>query len=70
MSWKNDLFYPLIGPLLKAGLRFISRRRLPQTQGNLQLKGLAATVEVLRDRWGIPHIYTGNARYAVFAQGF
>jgi penicillin amidase len=70
MSWKDTIIYPVIGPLLKAGLRFISRRRLPQTRGSLQLKGLVAPVEVLRDRWGIPHIYARNARDAVFAQGF
>ena len=70
MSWKDSLLYPLIGPLLKAGLRFISRKRLPQIQGSLRLSGLAAPVEVLRDRWGIPHIYASTARDAIFTQGF
>ena len=70
MSWKDTIVYPLIGPVLKAGLRSISRRRLPQIQGNLHVKGLAAPVEVLRDRWGIPHIYARSARDALFAQGF
>jgi len=27
-------------------------------------------VEVLRDRWGVPHIYGKNARDVLFAQGF
>ena len=70
MPWKDTILYPILSPVLKAALRFISRRRLPQTRGNLNLKGLEAPVEVLRDRWGIPHIYAHNAPDAVFAQGF
>ncbi|NJP06671.1 MAG: penicillin acylase family protein [Chloroflexaceae bacterium] len=33
------------------------RRALPQTSGTLLLPGLRQSVQVLRDRWGIPHIY-------------
>jgi penicillin amidase len=32
--------------------------------------GLKAPVEVLRDRWGIPHIYAASADDLFFAQGF
>lgn len=34
------------------------------------MKGLTTPVEVLRDRWGVPHIYARNAADALFAQGF
>ncbi len=70
MSLKDSLLYPLIGPILKTGLTFISRRRLPQIRGNRRLTGLEEPVEVLRDRWGVPHIYARNARDVLFAQGF
>lgn len=60
--------------LLSSSLRWfltgLSRRRFPQVDGNIQLKGLNSSVEVLRDRWGIPHIYASNLNDLFFAQGF
>ena len=44
--------------------------RLPNIRGNLALKGLRAPVQVLRDRWYVPHIYAQSPEDAVFAQGF
>ncbi len=46
------------------------RRPLPQTAGALTAPGLRATVEILRDRWGIPHIYARNNADLFFAQGY
>jgi penicillin amidase len=43
---------------------------LATTNGELRLHGLQQPVEVLRDKWGIPHIYAQNARDLFFAQGF
>ncbi len=34
------------------------------------LPGLKKPVEVLRDRWGIPHIYARNTEDLFFAQGY
>jgi penicillin amidase len=48
----------------------MSRRRLPQTHGILSLPGLDDPVEVIRDRWGIPHIYARNIHDLFFSQGF
>jgi len=39
-----------LGTLLRAGLTWLSRRRLPQIQGRLHLSGLESPVEVMRDR--------------------
>lgn len=36
----------------------------------LRLAGLSAPVEILRDPWGISHIYAQNERDLFFAQGF
>jgi len=34
------------------------------------LAGLQQPVEVLRDRWGVPHIYARNTHDLFFAQGY
>ena len=44
-------------------------RPLAQRRGDLHLPGLLAPVEILRDRWGIPHIYAASADDLWFAQG-
>jgi penicillin G amidase len=46
------------------------RRPLPKTSGRLRLRGLDAPVEVLRDRFGVPHIRARSATDACFALGF
>jgi penicillin amidase len=43
---------------------------LSQIDGEIELAGLTAEVEVLRDRWGVPHIYARNTDDLFFAQGF
>jgi penicillin G amidase len=43
---------------------------LSQQEGELALPGLKAPVEVLRDRWGVPHIYAQNQDDLFFTQGF
>jgi penicillin amidase len=42
----------------------------PITSGIVALIGLSAPVRVVRDRWGIPHIYARNADDLFMAQGF
>ena len=43
---------------------------LSQNRGSLLVNGLLEPVEVLRDKWGIPHIYARNTHDLFFAQGF
>ncbi len=43
---------------------------LSRLEGDIPLSGLREPVEVLRDRWGIPHIYAKNTPDLFFAQGF
>src|SRR3954470_23499277 len=43
---------------------------LAQLEGEIRVPCLKEPVEVLRDRWGIPHIYATNADDLFFAQGF
>jgi penicillin amidase len=42
---------------------------VPQVSGSLAIGGLSAPVRVVRDRWGVPHIYAGNQNDLFFAQG-
>lgn len=43
---------------------------LAKLDGKIDLVGLEQPVEVLRDAWGIPHIYAQNQHDLFFAQGF
>ncbi len=47
-----------------------SKAVLAQHAGNISIDGLKERVEVIRDRWGIPHIYAQNQDDLFFAQGF
>ena len=60
----------LLGGLLRPVFTAMSRARLPQIEGEMRLAGLHAPAEVLRDRWGVPHIYARNESDLFFTQGF
>src|SRR5687768_11047267 len=40
----------------------------PQTRGKVAVAGLSAPVQVIRDEWGVPHIYAQNDHDLFFAQ--
>jgi penicillin amidase len=46
------------------------RRTFPAINGAIPVPGLRSTVEVYRDKWGVPHIYADNAEDLFFAQGY
>jgi penicillin amidase len=48
----------------------LDRKRLPQIDGEIKLEGLSAPVEIIRDRWGVPHIYADTSEDGLFGQGF
>src|SRR3989440_6677932 len=48
----------------------LMRRPLPKKSGKLTLQGLHEGVEVLTDRYGVPHIYAQNEEDLYFAQGY
>lgn len=48
----------------------VTRAPLPQHSGELHVAGLQDTVEILRDEWGVPHIYASNMHDLFFAQGY
>ena len=72
-SNQNKRLQPILETL--AGLAILARSLLlrmprPQHKGNFRLQRLKAPVEVLRDRWGVPHIYATSVDDLFFAQGF
>ena len=48
----------------------LARGHLPQIDGTITVPGLETEVEVIRDPWGVPHIYADNLDDLFFAQGF
>ena len=44
--------------------------QLATAQSSLQLIGLNTSVEVVRDKWGVTHIYAKNEHDLFFAQGY
>src|SRR5436190_24200862 len=43
---------------------------LAQIEGEIKIPGLKEPVEVLRDKWGVPHIYAKSQDDLFFAQRF
>src|SRR5688572_21421676 len=51
-------------------LKTLARQSLAKIDGQLTAAGLQKPVEVIRDKWGIPHIYAQNVDDLFFAQGY
>jgi penicillin amidase len=51
-------------------LKTLARQSLARIDGQLTVAGLHKPVEVIRDKWGIPHIYAQNVDDLFFAQGY
>src|SRR5690242_1672791 len=49
---------------------FMARGALPQVDGTLTVKGLSASVSVIRDAHGVPTIEAADLHDLFFAQGF
>jgi acyl-homoserine lactone acylase PvdQ len=53
-AWLTALLAALL-----AGLLYL-RQSLPKTEGEIRLPASARPVEILRDRYGIPHIFAAS----------
>jgi len=51
-------------------LFFLLYNSLPKTKGKVSLKGLKAEVKIIRDSWGVPHIFAQNEEDLFFACGY
>lgn len=73
LGWLKLPLLVLLALVLVAGALFyyyLATSSLPQVEGEVSLTGLMAPVHVLRDRFGIPHLYGQSADDLVRAQGF
>jgi penicillin amidase len=60
----------LAAALLGGYVFYGARAGVPQTAGEIRLPGLKEPVQVLRDSFGIPHIYAANSHDLFMAQGY
>ena len=56
--------------LISIGLYLWARSRLPNYDGSLRIEGISGEVEVLRDSYGMPHIYAKQELDLYFALGY
>src|SRR3972149_3315513 len=49
---------------------YVSRKPFPQITGTLRVSGLQSSVTVIRDKWGVPHIYADSPHDLFLAQGY
>jgi penicillin amidase len=49
---------------------WLVRRPWPKVKGTMAVPGLSAPVDVIRDTWGVPHIYAQSEHDLFFAQGY
>lgn len=62
-------FLILVVVIAAIGTWFV-RRPWPQVDGAIEVSDLLETVEIVRDPWGVPHIYAENDHDLLFAQGY
>jgi len=60
----------VISVLLVILIPYNITRSFPQVEGQIQVPGLDAPVEVIRDSYGVPHIYANTPHDLFFAQGY
>ena len=48
----------------------VASESLAQIDGEIEIPGLREPVEIIRDEWGVPHIYAENDDDLFFAQGY
>lgn len=53
-----------------AGINYISKKGLPENKGNFKVFHLQKEVRILRDKYGIPHIFARNIFDLFYAIGF
>jgi len=54
----------------RAARRTLDRSAFPQVEGVLTVRGTDDRIEVVRDRWGVPHVLASTAVDAFFGHGF
>ena len=60
----------LTGGAQSASLKELSSRALARIDGDVKVQGLESDVRIVRDTWGVPHIYAKSDGDLFFAQGY
>ena len=60
----------LAAAVVTLGLRYLGRRALPQIDGTIAAAGTLDRTEIVRDRWGVPHIFAASDEDAYVALGW
>ena len=60
----------LLAVTLLAAWSWFVRRAFPQTSGTIQVPGLNQSVEVVRDEFGVAHIYASSPEDLFFVEGY
>jgi penicillin amidase len=60
----------VLGLILFGAWTLFSRQALPKTDGTVEVTGLSQPVEILRDEYGVAHIYAQSPEDLFFAQGY
>lgn len=64
------IMHRLLRPLVKTYIKSRSKKNLPNYNQSVQLPCLEQPVEIIRDRWAVPHIYSETDADAFRAQGY
>lgn len=59
-----------LGPIVSPGGIFGASHGSSYSSGTITLEGIEAPVTIIRDNWGVPHIYADTQKDAVFALGY
>ena len=62
--------HAVLGAIARLAITLLSKRRQARIDGRIAVAGLDGEVEIIRDRWGVPHIYASTEHDLFFAQGF
>lgn len=63
-------FDPVTKIVFELGLKAFNSSHNPQIDGQITIKGIDHKVEIIRDRWGMPHIFGESLKNVVFGQGY
>src|SRR5512136_611296 len=51
-------------------MKELARQSLVATSGTISVKGLKDEVRIVRDQWGVPHLYATSVKDLFFAEGY
>ena len=60
----------VLGLVAGGGFLYITRKPFPQISGTIHVTGLQSAVTVIRDNWGVPHIYAESSHDLFFSEGY